>query len=238
MMYVPKEELKIVAAALCRWQSPLEFRAEIQALNNRVPSSQFFRQTGFQFAREATNAADFAGALNCDQVHLVEQAERWPDFEIRAGGVIKKYEVVLAMECGRNWSAENWDSPESVPVSEWRKAAENAPIALRKAVAKKVGKNYTPNRSGLVIYLNLSTFGLGETEIVADFHNATAPAKDKFTEVWVLWGARHYLLWQDGKQSSLVVQAHLEADEPDELTPGAAFQALFGESYDDKLFRN
>ena len=208
---VPKNELKAIELSLREWRNPIEFGSVAHELNVRMPNKQFQRQAGLQFFREATNAADFAKALGCELVRLC--AGNWPDFETSKDGVEKGYELIEAMAKDRKRGDEDWDSkePEFVSVSEWNKETEMIPGELRKAVAKKVGKNYSSNKSGLVIYLNIGTFKFGAMEkgIVAEFHAATELAKDKFNEVWIAWGIKHYLLWRDGKAFHEVFQAPL-----------------------------
>ena len=193
-----------------KWMNPSEFGSIVHGLNERMPNKQFQRQPGLQFFREAMNAADFAKALGCELVRLCEG--NWPDFETSKDGVVKGYELIEAMEKDRKRGDEDWNSNkvEFVPVGEWHKAAAMIPDELRKAVAKKIHKNYSSNKSGLAIYLNVgSTFGLHQAELEADFHGATELAKDIFNEVWVFWGNKHYLLWQSGNASRDVFQAHL-----------------------------
>lgn len=207
---VPKHELKAIEASLREWRNPVEFGSIAHELNERMPNKQFQRQPGLQFFREAVNAADFAKALGCELVRLCEG--NWPDFEISKAGVVKGYELIEAMEKDRKRGEEDWDSNEIelVPVSEWRKAAAMIPGELRKAVEKKVNKNYSPNKSGLAVYLSITgTYGPRQKEIEADFHAATELAKDKFNEVWIAWGIRHYLLWRNGKASREIFQAPL-----------------------------
>lgn len=208
---VPKNELKVIEASLREWRNPVKFGSIAHELNERMPNKQFQRQPGLQFFREAVNAADFAMALGCDLVRLGEE-DQSPDFEISKAGVVKGYELTEAMEEGRRRGDEDWDSNEIelVPVGEWHKAAEMIPSQLRAAVKRKVKKDYPPNEFGLVIYLSITgTYGLRQTEIEANFHAATELAKDKFNEVWIAWGIKHYLLWRNGNASREIFQAPL-----------------------------
>jgi hypothetical protein len=205
---VTKNELKAVEVCLREWRNPVEFGSIVYELDERMPNKQFQKQTGLSFLREAIIGVDFAKALGCEFVRLCEG--NWPDFETSKGGVKKVYELVEAME-NRKRGDEDWDSKELklVPLSEWRKRAELIPDALCKVVKKKGDKDYPANKSGLVIYLNISTFGFMRKEVEANFHATTELAKDKFNEVWIVWGIKHYLLWLEGKASREVFQAPL-----------------------------
>ena len=208
---VPKNELKAIEVSLRKWLNPVEFGSIVNRLNERMPNKQFQRQAGLQFFREAINAADFAKAIDCELVRLC--AGNWPDFETCKGGIKKGYELMEVMEKDRKRGDEDWDSNkvEFVPVGRWHKEAEMIPRELRKAVAKKVAKNYSSNMSGLVIYLNLGSFNTHELEsrTVSDFHHATELAKNKFKEIWIAWVGKHYLLWSDGEASDKVFPATL-----------------------------
>jgi hypothetical protein len=46
--------------------------------------------------------------------------------------------------------------------------------------------------------LNIPSFGARYEETIASFPQSTAPAKDAFSEVWVLWNDRAYAVWRDG----------------------------------------
>ena len=236
-MTIPASELNEIEASLNQWRTPTESSEIVEALLHRVPSKILWGPK-FRFLRESINAADFSLALGGEHVRLVEKAREHPDFEIRSGGIVRGY-VTEAQTVGRRRGSEDWESNviEFDPVENWIARAAMVPGQLRKAVKNKVGR-YTPNTSALAVYLNIGTYGEGQKEIVADFHDATALAKDEFTEVWVFWGGNFYLLWRDGKHSSRVVQAHMQNDDADNSTPGAAYEALFGDSYDRQLFRN
>ena len=56
----------------------------------------------------------------------------------------------------------------------------------------------TTGRAALLVYPNISEYGIRQREIEASLRNATAPAKNAFTAVWVLWKDRAYHVWQNG----------------------------------------
>ena len=45
-------------------------------------------------------------------------------------------------------------------------------------------------------------FGARQEETLASLPDATSPAKDAFSEVWVLWDDRAFLVWRDGQAVS------------------------------------
>jgi hypothetical protein len=125
-MNVSVEELKQIEASLQQMRTPLEFKRIVQALSDRIPSTQIW-QDKCKFLREGINASNFATALNCEKVRLCD--DRWPDFEIELNGVTIRYELIEAMEKDRRRGDEDWTSTrvDSVPVEEWRIAAEMIP---------------------------------------------------------------------------------------------------------------
>lgn len=73
-------------------------------------------------------------------------------------------------------------------------------MALETAVKKKVSKNYDPasrRRVGLVIYLNLGTYGEWRDDIEVQIFKKTRPASSVFQDVWVLWDSRLYRTWPE-----------------------------------------
>ncbi len=79
-------------------------------------------------------------------------------------------------------------------MEDWAACAEQAPAWLEAACRKKAGKLYG-GRTNLVIYLNLSEFGIRQSEVEACFPSATEAVNDTFEAVWVLWKKRAYQVW-------------------------------------------
>jgi hypothetical protein len=71
----------------------------------------------------------------------------------------------------------------------------------------KAKKNY-PKSMRLLIYLNIGEYGTMQKEIEGAMADSTAVAKEAFAEVWVLWKARLYLVWQGGIETNRVVELH------------------------------
>ena len=76
--------------------------------------------------------------------------------------------------------------------------AEQAHNWIAAACQKKADKRYT-GRANLVVYLNLSEYGIRQMEVEACFPSATEVAKDNFEAVWVLWKKRTYPVWRNGQ---------------------------------------
>ena len=87
-----------------------------------------------------------------------------------------------------------WDDH---PVEAWTERAEQVPAILHQRCSDKAVKRYA-GRAALLVYLNISEYGIRQREIEASLRNATAPAKNAFTAVWVLWKDRAYHTWQNG----------------------------------------
>ena len=80
------------------------------------------------------------------------------------------------------------------PVEDWIARADQAPAALSAAIATKIGKRYA-GRASLLVNLNISEFGILQTEIEAAMTPAVVPALPCFDRVWILWKARLYGPW-------------------------------------------
>lgn len=176
---------------------------------NSMSGEDLFNQPGIEFIREGWAAATFGIAREADSVRLVAATVRWPDFEIRLNQRVESWEFTEADVPGRRRGQEYRDDPLMTGdkalgldhTENYMARAERAPEAIRARCMAKAAKRYD-GRAALLIYLNISDFGTRHQEIVKSFPEATAPAKDAFTEVWVLWKARVYPVWRDGRTAS------------------------------------
>jgi len=162
-------------------------------------------QAGLAFVRDAWTASRFAKARAADAVRL------WPgdrpDCELTFQNRRELFEIVEADQPGRKRSAEYRDlirrreqgEREEAELDEgWQSRAAMAPEMLRRAATSKATKGYDPD-VGLIIHLNLMEYGFKGREIEAAMQACTAPAKDAFREVWVLWQQITYPLWRHGE---------------------------------------
>lgn len=198
---IPTETLEAWRTELSQWTRPDDFRSRVNEIILPLFRDRlFFRQAGLMFLRDAWIAGRVATALPCDSVRLVA-AER-PDFEIERGGQTYQFEATEADMDGRR----RGDEPEELelrpdPVEDWRERFEAIPAALDRVVAKKVSKEYPPG-VGLVIYVNLGCYGAYVDEGIPILRQHSAPAKDKFKSVFILWEGTLYKFWEDGESAS------------------------------------
>lgn len=162
------------------------------------------------WARESHLGARFAKAVRASSVWLQDR----PDLVVvGADGLLRQYELTEALEPGRRRNQEYREdranlwagasatrSYEPDNVGSTREALQRA--ATSKA-AKAVG--YGEGPVGLVIYLNtdLHPFPDCISLLEADLHSDTNAAALTFSEVWVLWAGRLYLVWRDGEAVTL-----------------------------------
>ncbi|BBO09240.1 hypothetical protein TM102_07100 [Bradyrhizobium sp. TM102] len=113
--------------------------------------------------------------------------------------MVQQFEATEADRDGRRRGDER-DGPELKPdpVEQWRERFEAIPAALDRVVTKKIRKHYPPG-VGLVIYVNLGCYGAHLDEGLPILQNGTAPAKDKFSVILVMWEGAVYKLWEDGR---------------------------------------
>ena len=209
MSRLTKEEIARHKSWLTQWHEPSEVLQYLEAVN-RAAGRYLFIQAGLAFLRDAWAAATLANIQEASAVRLV--ADEWPDFELRLGENVEPFEVTEADVPGRKrgqeyQEAENTVGPDGIsveddPVEEWILRAEAAPIALRLAAQRKANKAYSGGVH-LLIYLNISEFGIRQREIENCFQEATKAAKATFDTVWILWKATAYKVWDKGRPSNV-----------------------------------
>lgn len=202
MARLSKRDIQKHRSELCVWQSPDKMKRHAEDLRDELGSVNFFNQAGLEFIRDAWSAGAFGIARGISEVRLIEGA--WPDFEIRNEGSLEEFELVEADLPERRRGDEYKESAarsipgepliEEYPVEQWIADAEQAPFAIKRAAVKKAKKCYSKG-AHLLIYLNISEFGIRQSEIEKSFSEATAPAKDAFQSVWILWKERAYMAY-------------------------------------------
>jgi hypothetical protein len=157
-----------------------------------MPSIQFFRQRDLAFIREGWVIYGFAKAVEATEVCLGR--DKWPDAMVRRGEVVSQFEITEAMKLERKRGDEDWSAP-----SLWRDRVDGKDdvISAIKFAAQKKAKRGYPRTAGLIIYANVDPRS-GRAEVKSLLHDATLESRDLFTEVWVLWGYRFYLVWRSG----------------------------------------
>lgn len=204
MPRLTKTELARHRAWLSEWRTPVDIAAYVAAVNYGMGSSDFFRQGGVEFFRDAWLAAEFGRHRASSFVRLVAEREQWPDFEARGGDVIERVECAEADIPGRRRGDEYREAEERTangephvehdPMEDWIARAGQVPAALAAVIATKIGKRYA-GRASLLVYLNIGEFGIRQAEIEATMTPAVTPALPYFSRVWILWKARLYGPW-------------------------------------------
>lgn len=205
MARMTKDQIKHHRAAFEQWQGPADMLHQCERISDGMTGAEFFNQPGIQFVRDAWAAATFGELRSVDEVRLVPETDRWPDFELRHNSTVERWEVTEADIPERRRGQEYRHDPLGAGdpllgldhLENYIAMAERAPEAIRKACAKKANKEYA-GRASLLVYLNIADFGVRHDEILRSLGDASAPAKDKFTEVCVLWKGRAYTAWRDG----------------------------------------
>lgn len=198
--YLTTEELRAARADLQRWMTPDEMGERFDALS-AISGDYFFIQGGLQFIRDAHIAATFAKSRAAGRVRLC--AGERPDFEIEVFNATHLYEATEADLPGRRRGDEyraTLGKPDAMVHVENNKINVNiaaVPGALNRRAADKADGGYDP-AWGLVIFLNVATYGCDKEEIEDCMEAATQPAANAFSEVWVLWGRDAYRTWPQG----------------------------------------
>jgi hypothetical protein len=195
MKRLEKHEIRNLKVRLAEWQPPQIMHALVSDTADFLGLDNLFNQGGLAFLRDAWIAAEFGVLRNADAVRLV--SNEWPDFEVLLGGRIDAFEAVEADDPKRRRGIEYREGigeVEDDPVEDWIARAEQAPAWLAATCEKKVSKRYGA-RASLVIYLNLSEFGIRQSEVEACFPSATESAKRSFEEILVLWKKKVYRVW-------------------------------------------
>lgn len=188
---------------LYNWHKPNHF---LEVINRLRPSdsADYFNAPGNQIFRDAWIAGEFAIRGTSEEVRLVN--DNWPDFQVSQAGTVRAFESIEADLPGRrrgdeykDWKKRNYQ-PEPDEVDNWRARRDAIPIALENCVRKKTAKNYdvkARRKVGLVINLNLGTYGEWRGDIETQIFEKTRPAAAVFQDVWVLWDNRLYRTWPE-----------------------------------------
>lgn len=196
MPRLTKQQLAHHRAAFEKWQSPQGLLIKADEIMNYMGSEDFFNQPGLAFVREAWAASKFGLERKVESVRLVQG--EFPDFELRVGTRIEQWEFTEAdVEARRRGSEYRRGEYRG---GNFLDHIEQAPYAIRRACESKVGKRYT-KKVGLLVLLNIPSFGARQEETLASFPDSTASAKDAFSEVWVLWNNRAYPVWNAGQKA-------------------------------------
>jgi hypothetical protein len=185
------DELKQARADLARWRSPADFRRAVHTLHRRCRSWEF-KSPRRGFLLDAWTIAEFVAHKPVDQVRLADPSEQWPDGYVKIGGKVENVEATIALMPGRKMWEEYQPSDDGKlivrhdPVEDWIERADAISGALEKAIADKVQKRYS-SKLWLVIYLNISEWGIRQAEIelaIAAIKQRYAPSFDALFVIW------------------------------------------------------
>jgi len=173
-------------------------RIAAEQLMDKLDTDDLFSQSGLTFILEASAAAQFGEKRGAAFVRLV--AANRPDCELKfRSGAIEGFEIVEADVPGRKRGMEYRERAltgrvRHSPVEEWA-TPQQARQVIQAAAEKKAdrarelasqGTPYPPG-TGLLIYLNISDFGVNHEAIKAEFATSARVATSWFTSIWILW---------------------------------------------------
>jgi hypothetical protein len=196
MPRLTNKEIIELKRQLFQWQLPDTMLHLVDGTMDQTGSVDLFNQGGLAFLRDAWIAAKFGQIRQAKQVRLV--SETWPDFELQIGDRIEAFEAVEADDPERRRGDEYRNSTGEIkqdPVEDWIARADQASTWLEIACQKKAGKHYGA-RVNLVVYLNISEYGIRQKEVEGSFSSSTAAAKNDFDTVWILWKDQAHLVWK------------------------------------------
>lgn len=181
------EEIKAARVILARWQSPDAFKALVDPLCARCASRDWFNRPQLKFLHDAFVLARFARRQCVDEVCLAEPSAQWPDGFVRAAGQMHNIEVT-STHGGRKLGEEYREvrGPRMDPVGDWVARGESIPKFLDEAISAKSKKRYSAP-CWLVVYLNISEWGIRQKETEATIAEAKARYASSFEAISVLW---------------------------------------------------
>jgi hypothetical protein len=183
------DELKRAHEDLATWRSPLDFRRTVARLHKRCLSSEIFRNPRQNFLLDAWTLAEFVRHKTVDCVRLTGPRENWPDGFVRLGQTIQNVEVTIALTEGRRMSDEYRPGSPTLthdPEENWVERANRIPSALEKAISKRLEKRYGSGM-WLVVYLNISTWGIRQAEIECAIAEIKQRHGQSFSGLFVIW---------------------------------------------------
>jgi hypothetical protein len=176
---------------LTRWQIPKDFVAKVEELAGPIKSERLFNDSAAQFLLDAIPIAEFTKFRQIDFVHLSDKRDQWPDGQVGTPKQPVNVEVTEVLGEGRRRGDEykNDGQAKSGNADDCRKCAEAIPALLEKGIERKIDKGY-PKDCILLVYLNMSTYGVLQKETVAAIANIKAKYAQHFREICILWQER------------------------------------------------
>lgn len=187
-------ELRPAHVSLTIPRSPRDFQATVRALHRRTTSKVLFNNPRQQFLLDAWTLAEFAIRFkSADQVWLSGPDDQWPDGYVRVDPTTMNVEATIADMPGRKIGKEYQTASgiEEDPVEDWIARADAVPDALEAAIQKKIAKRYGGG-VWLVIYLNLSEYGIRQQQTELAIAQAKQKHANAFDALFVLWKDKVY----------------------------------------------
>ena len=161
---------------------------QVDEIADAVDSEALFNRNEVQFLRDAMVLATFVQYRTTEKVRLADEKDPWPDGFFGAPQAPVNIEVTEVLEEGRKRGDEykNDAKPLDGDAEEWRKRALAIPVQLERAIKRKKNKGYG-KKCKLVIYLNMSNYGVLQKETEAKIAAIKTKYTADFQEICVLW---------------------------------------------------
>ena len=185
-------EIELARQELCQWQMPDTFAVAVKALCARCASKDWFNSPRLKFLHDAYVLSAFATAHEAESVRLAGSTEQWPDGYVKISGRAHNVEIT-STHGGRRLGEEyrTVSGPTIDPVENWVARAESIPRHLDDVLRSKSEKRYS-SPCWLVVYLNISEWGIRQSETEAVIAATKARYTDVFEAISVLWKERFY----------------------------------------------
>ena len=184
------------------WYEPAEFFGEVLAILEPIASDRLFMDPEYQDLFDAFAAGRFAVARLTDEVCLLRmERDRFPDFALKFGDRIERFEFTEANRAGRRRGEEYQRRAErrrrGLPNEpDLFNPAENiaaAREAIPRVIEAKAKKHYRPKPNLLVLVTLLGFEWPPDRE--AELIELTRPWRRGFESLWLLWGAHVFRAW-------------------------------------------
>jgi len=176
---------------LATFQPPADFVSVTKALCDRCSSEDWFNRPFLKFLHDAYVLAEFVKLTPIESMRLAAP-DQWPDGYVKIAGKIHNVEITSTH--GGRKLGEEYRGVKCVkmdPVENWIARAESIPHYLREAIEAKSKKNYG-SPCWLVVYLNISEFGIRQAEIERIIEVVKAEFATSFEAISVLWKGALY----------------------------------------------
>jgi hypothetical protein len=185
-------ELIVARDGLSKWHTPSEFISVTEDLCSRYGSEAWFSRPQLKFLHDAYVLAEFVRLTKVESVRLAPKSEQWPDGYVKIDGKVHNIEAT-SHHGGRKLGDEYGKNADHVPkfIDGAQTRADLIPKSLDEAIGGKAKKNYS-SKCWLVVYLNISGWGLDEREIKKAIFATKERYSQKFEAISVLWNAKSF----------------------------------------------